>query len=133
MRSEQRVSVAEVRAELAAWRRKHGGRGKPIPPRFWAQATELAGRDGVIATARALGLDRARLERRMQGAGGAAGAAREASPRFIELAASEVLPPSGQVTLEVLGRDGERLRLHLSSATTEQLVTLLRAFARRAP
>ena len=129
MRSEQHVSVAEVRTALAAWRRTYGGRGKPIPPAFWAQAIEVAGRDGVSETARALGLDRAKLAQRVQGAK----RGREAGPHFIELDAADVLPPSGQVTLEVLGPGGERLRLHLASASTEQLVALVRAFSRGAP
>ena len=121
MRSDQRVSADDVGAELAAWRRKHGGRGKPIPPRFWALAIELAARNGVEETALALCLDKRRLARRAQGAAG------------VTSNASEVLPPAGQATLEVLGRDGERLRLHLMSATTEQLVALVRAFAKGAP
>ena len=130
MRSEQRLSLVRVQAELASWREHHGGRGKPIPDRFWVQAITLARNEGVSATAKALRLDEARLARRMQTA---TGPVEEPEARFIELDVACVLPPSGQVVLEVLGRDGERLRLHLAGASTEQLVALVRAFAREAP
>jgi hypothetical protein len=125
---EKRVSLTEVRSELSAWRRLHGGRGKPIPQPFWDKAITLALRDGVGETARALGLSEARLERLTHGSASSSG---EPSVRFIELDAAQVLPPSGQVTLERLGRDGERLRLHLTAPSTEQLVALVRAFAGR--
>lgn len=125
---ERRVSLAEVRSELATWRRLHGGRGKPIPQPFWDKAITLAQRDGVEATAKALGLSEARLERLAHGRASSSG---EPSVRFVELDAAQVLPPAGQVTVEMLGRDGERLRLHLTAPPTEQLVALVRAFARQ--
>jgi hypothetical protein len=125
---EKRVSLAEVRSELATWRRRHGGRGKPIPQPFWDQAITLAQRDGVGETARALGLDERRLERLTHAS---ARSPAEPSVRFVELDAAQVLPPTGQVTVEMLARDGGRLRLHLTAPPTEQLVALIRAFAGR--
>jgi hypothetical protein len=49
MRSEERLTLAEVRAELTTRRRLQGGRGKPIPQTFWAQAITLAPQGGMSA------------------------------------------------------------------------------------
>jgi hypothetical protein len=36
---------------MTTWRRRHGGRGKPMPQTFWAQAVALAQQRGASATA----------------------------------------------------------------------------------
>lgn len=137
MRTDLPLSLPQLQAELSSWRRSHGGRGKPIPPAFWHHAVALAADLGVLSTARALGLDKLRLQQRVHLAAGmtttADQEAHASSPRFVELSAREVLPPSGQVLVEVFGPGGERLRIHLVSASSEQLVALARAFSTSAP
>jgi hypothetical protein len=61
----KRLELAEVQQWLTSWREQHGGRGRPIPDELWEAAVDVAGTYGVASTAHRLGLDRARLERRM--------------------------------------------------------------------
>ncbi len=63
--TKKQTELAEVQTRLAWWRRRYGGRGRPIPEELWTAATALADAVGVNATARALGLNRARLARRV--------------------------------------------------------------------
>jgi len=62
-----RSRLALTRARLTQWRAQHGGRGIPVPEELWAEVVKVARVEGADTTARAraLRLDRSRLEARM--------------------------------------------------------------------
>jgi hypothetical protein len=107
---------------------------------------DVARVEGVDVTARALGVSRAGLERRL-GAASAAGAATIAGAcpatvaaraagdargrGFVEIDA-RVLGGSPRVIVQLEGRDGERLRVELGDAAVVDVVALARAFLGRA-
>jgi len=114
-------AVESVRKRLERWRSEHGGRGRRIPEALWLDAVELALRDGVDATARALRLNAGSLERRL--------AQRDAEmpARFVELAGTDFsLPRVNRV--ELTNRSGTRMRIELGADI--DVVALIRAFTR---
>jgi len=123
-----RSRLALIHARLTQWRAQHGGRGIPVPEEMWAEVVKAARVEGASAAARALRLDRARLEARMAMDEGAE--AGEASGGFVALDAGRLgLSPRTVVRLQ--GRDGERLEVELSAGTAIDLAALVDAFWRR--
>jgi hypothetical protein len=57
-----REDVEQARRRFAEFRQAHAVRSR-LPEELWATAAKLARRDGVTATARALGLDRPSLQK----------------------------------------------------------------------
>src|SRR5215471_1731320 len=57
-----REDVEQVRRRFAEFRQAHALRSR-LPEELWATAAKLARRDGITATARALGLDRPSLQK----------------------------------------------------------------------
>ena len=57
-----REDVEQLRRRLAEFRQTHAVRSR-LPEELWATAAKLARRDGITATARALGLDRPSLQK----------------------------------------------------------------------
>jgi hypothetical protein len=99
-----------------------------VPEELWAEAVEVARVEGVDTTARALRLDRSRLEARMgtepvavvaQGGGG-----------FVELDAGR-LGLSARTVVRFHGRDGERLEVELGAGAAIDLAVLTEALWRR--
>jgi hypothetical protein len=126
-----RDRLAQARDRLARWRAKHGGRGIRVPEAMWAEVVEVAGVEGVEATARALHLDRARLAARMTAAGTAAGEMpAEMVGGFVELDAGR-LGLSPRPVIRFHGRDGDRLEVELAVGTVIDLAALAGAFWRR--
>jgi hypothetical protein len=126
MRGRARLDL--TRARLAQWRAQHGGPGIPVPEALWAEAVEVARVEGVGNTARALRLDRSRLEARMAKDQGA-----EVAPMgggFVELDAGR-LGLSPRTVVRFHGRDGERLEVELGAGTAIDLAALAEAFWRR--
>jgi hypothetical protein len=133
-----REDVEQARRRFAEFRQAHAVRSR-LPAELWATAGKLARRDGVIATARALGLDRPSLQKwtdrleprastkphkiprgRLSG--------KNAAPAFVELLAAS----TGTATsclVEVESTSGGKLRLDLKGIATNQLAELIRAFA----
>ncbi len=64
-----RGQLDRVQGMFLRWREQYGGRGHPIPAELWKAAAQVAAIDGVNATARALGVDSARLARRVERSG----------------------------------------------------------------
>lgn len=120
MKAAPRAGAITVGRELARWRGRHGGRGRRIPERLWAEAVEVARREGVEATARALRLDQQRLKDRVGGGGGSSAA-------FVEVSVAPV-GGSGPLLVELVGRGGEQMRIHLAGPSSAALVELARAF-----
>jgi hypothetical protein len=132
-----REDVEQARRRFAEFRQAHAVRSR-LPEELWATAAKLARRDGVTATARALGLDRPSLQKwtdrleprastkphkiprgRLSG---------KNSPAFVELLAAS----TGTATsclVEVESTSGSKLRLDLKGIATSQLAELIRAFA----
>jgi hypothetical protein len=120
-----------VRRRLSEWRERHGGRGRPIPVELWDAAVTIARSEGVAQTARALGVDRRRLER-LAGPEPtpAASALRVAPPPsvdFVQLDA-EAFCRGGHTVVQLESADGERVRVELSGACAVDVVALSRAF-----
>lgn len=123
-----RSRLALTRARLTQWRAQHGGRGIPVPEELWAEVVKVARVEGADTTARALRLDRARLEARMAVARGAE--VTEASSGFVELDAGRLGLPSRTV-VRFHGRDGERLEVEIGTGAAIDLAALAEAFWRR--
>jgi hypothetical protein len=125
-----RSRLALTHTRLTQWRAQHGGRGIPVPEELWAEVVEVARVEGAGATARALRLDRARLEARMAMDRGTEVV--EASSGFVELDAGRLgLSPTPRTVVRFHGRDGERLEIEIGAGTGIDLAALAEAFWRR--
>jgi hypothetical protein len=123
-----------VREALTDWRRRHGGRGRPIPESLWSEAAEVARVSGVAATARALRVDATRLARRVVGEGESAPRRMEESATFVEVGGLELGGPRRLAVVELVGREGDRVRVEVvdGAGSAVDLVALARAFWSRA-
>jgi hypothetical protein len=99
-----------------------------VPEELWAEVVKVARVEGIGSTARALRLDRARLEARMAMGRGAEDD--QASGGFVELDAGR-LGLSPRTVVRFHGRDGERLEVELSAGTAIDLAALAEAFWHR--
>jgi hypothetical protein len=129
--------VEQLRRRFVEFRQAHAVRSR-LPQELWAAAAKVARRDGITATARALGVDRPSLQRwtdrleprastrtsksvqRLPQGGGA--------PAFVELLADS-LGTGTRCRMEVESRQGGKLRLELKGVAISQLAELIRAFA----
>ena len=132
-----RDDVEQVRRRWAEWRSTHAVRSR-LPEELWAAGVELAQRDGIDATARALDVDKPSLRKwagrlnpaRPQPARRKSQPKQKANdlPAFVELLASG----SGTGTsclVEVESPRGAKLRLELKGMQASELAELIRAFA----
>ena len=117
--------LSEVERRLTKWRRLHGGRGRPIPEELWAAAAGVAAVAGVKQTARALGVDRERLARRVvaRSSGNVsvvvpAGGCGALSPAFVEVDAQRVFG-RGKAVVRLRSRDGEQLEVEVEGGGVE--------------
>jgi hypothetical protein len=128
----------QLRRRFAEFRQTHAARSR-LPEELWGEAAQLARRDGIPATARALRVERPSLQKwtdrfqprsstklrkswRRQRPGGSG------APAFVELLAAS----GGAATsclVEVESQQGSKLRLELKGMAISQLVELMRAFA----
>ena len=124
MREKVSRELVAVRQRVERWRRKDGGRGSRIPEELWKEAASAARVHGAYATARALRLNYDRLKSRA--AAGRARSRGNATSAFVELR----MEPAGAAgaVVELVGRGGEQMRIHLSGARTTDLVGLAQAF-----
>jgi hypothetical protein len=134
-REKSREQLFRVQKQLAQWRARYGGRGRPIPATLWAAAAEVASTEGVDATARALDVDRARLLRRMMGSARPNSvvvpkAPLRATAGFVEVDAARVFS-RGQMLVRLTSRDGEQLEIALEGGAAD-VATVARAFWSRA-
>jgi hypothetical protein len=129
-------SLEETRAALERWRRAHGGRGRPIPLALWTEAAEVARTNGVGATARALRVDAGKLGRLARGAapGSPPNAAEPSTFVALEGLGLRTAREGRTAVLELVGRDGDRVRLEVvGDAGAIDVAGLARAFwSRRA-
>jgi hypothetical protein len=128
--------LEQVRRRFDEFRSANRVRSR-FPETLWIAAAELANRNGVNATARALGLAAPSLRKWVETSGGPRKAksltAKQggyAAPAFVEFLA----PAAGAVTncnVEVESPHGGKLRLELKAVTTTELASLIRAFVGR--
>ena len=113
-RKEDSTQLIGLKERVAQWRDQRGGRGGRIPGDLWDAAIAVARREGVLATAEAIGFNKGRLADRLarvavgdevERGDGAEG---KGEVGFVEL---EVARPGGAVVVDVLGRHGERMRV----------------------
>jgi hypothetical protein len=126
MRGRSRLALTHTR--LTQWRAQHGGRGIPVPEELWAEVVKVALVEGAGTTARALRLDRGRLEARM--AMDREAEVPEASSGFVELDTGR-LGLSARTVVRFHGRDGERLEVEIGTGAEIDLAALAEAFWRR--
>jgi hypothetical protein len=123
-----RSRLALTHTRLTQWRAQHGGRGIPVPEELWAEVVKVARVEGAGTTARALRLNRARLEARMVMDRGPEVA--EVGSGFVELDAGR-LGLSARTVVRFHGRDGERLEVEIGTGAAIDLAALAEAFWRR--
>ncbi len=121
---------------LDHWRRRHRPPAA-IPAELWEQIVDLAARQGVGRTSRALRLNRVELQEAVTRAG---------QPRFevaqaadltdlfgelgIELARCESpVPDAEELVLELEAKSGARMRVEARNVEATSLLELVRAFA----
>jgi len=125
-REYRRSGVAALRHRIEAWRSTCTGPQGRMPERLWREAVLLAGEHGLERVASSLGLNRLALKRRL-GTLEPAGSVRE-RPVFLDV--TPPLAPSLPSALEVLARDGTRLRFH---GPLEEIRSLVLSVLEHAP
>lgn len=132
--------LEQARRRFESWRESvggKGGRGRLIPESLWAEAVEVARAVGIGGAARALRLNPSRLAKRVSSSEPPAKRAKVARVRvaaksdvrgeFVELDANEVFM-AGRTVIQLIGRDGERLRIDMADASAVDLVEVAVAF-----
>ena len=131
-----REDVEQLQRRFAEWRGTHAVRAR-LPEELWAAAAELAQRDGMDATARALEVDkpslrkwadRLRPQRQSRPRTSPPKRRGKAVPAFVELLASGS-GATASCLIEVESPRGSKLRLELKAIETSQLAELIRTFA----
>jgi hypothetical protein len=120
-----------VRESLAIWRRSHGGRGRPIPAALWSDAADVARTMGVAETARTLRIDPGRLAKLVESRAEGASRGMTVPATFVELGGLGLGVPreAGKVVLELVDREGDRVRVELvGGGRGVDVVALARAF-----
>jgi hypothetical protein len=132
--NKQAKDLEAVREALTSWRRRHGGRGRPIPASLWSEAAVVARVSGVAETARALRLDATRLARLVGGGAEIAPRSIEEPTAFVELGGLTLGDPRRVAVVELVGREGDRVRVEVvgGAGSAVDLVALARAFWSRA-
>ena len=128
MREKGSRELEAVRQRVERWRRKEGGRGSRIPEELWNEAVTVARVAGVYATARALRLNYERLKERASRAAVKEGGGN--SNRFVALQLPQ-LNGGAKVIVDLVGRDGEQVRMELSGVNGTDVVALAEAFWKR--
>ena len=120
------ISADEVQKRFAEWRRTRAKKAR-IPDELWDAAVELARRDGVNRTARALHLDGGKLMRRLVAGGREPEPKRQDAPAaFIELVSSQ---PDIRVecVMEAERPGAGTVRIQLKAVTMREVAELSRA------
>jgi hypothetical protein len=116
-----------VQRRVEAWRRRGGGRGSRIPEELWNEAVEVAQVAGLHATARALGFNYERLKER---AGQSAGKQSGNASQFVEFQVPQ-LNGGANLVVDLLGREGEQVRIELSGLSGMDVVALAQTLWKR--
>jgi hypothetical protein len=128
--TKQGKDLEAAREALASWRRMHGGRGRPIPPALWSKAADVARGVGVPEVARALRINARKLARLVEG-GAESAPRREVEPAdFVTLDCLGLGVPREprRTVLELVGHEGDRVRVEVGEGGGVDLVAIARAF-----
>jgi len=120
-----------LQRRVDAWRGRGGGRGSRIPEELWKEAVGVVRTAGLYATARALRFNYEGLKKR---SGREVAAPSEHGTEFVALQMPQVirqLSGGAKVVVDLVGRDGEQMRIDVSSASAMDVVSLAEAFWRR--
>jgi hypothetical protein len=112
---------------LEAWRRRRTRR--EIPDEIWRQATELARRHGVHATAKALRLDYYSLRRRVGEPVATATRGSGPVPTFVEI---DPVSSSSECTIDIEDPRGTKVRIQIKGAVPRELAALAQTLLGRA-
>ena len=127
MRRTTSRELMAVQRRVEAWRRREGGRGSRIPEALWNEAVEVSQVAGLHATARALHFNYERLKER---AGPSAGKQSGNAKQFVEFQLPQV-SGGANLIVELLGREGEQVRMELSGLSGMDVVALAQTFWKR--
>jgi hypothetical protein len=130
---------------VEAWRKRRPGGRSPVPEGLWNEAVEVAGVDGIYATAKATRFNYYSLKDRMLVAG-SAGALTRASGAdgagFVEVEMPSAAPAGGgreaatadgKAVVELVGPSGARMRIDITGTSGVDVVGLAQAFWSREP
>ena len=120
-------ALVALRRRVEEWRRGGGGRGSRIPEDLWHEAVDVARSAGLYTTARALRFNYERLKER---AGQAVAKRRGNGSGFVALELPQ-LHGGAKVVVDLVGRDGEQVRIDVSGGSVRDVVALAQAFWRR--
>jgi len=117
------ITMEQARRRFECWRKTRPPTSR-IPDALWTLAVEIAREHGVNPTARTLRLNHTALKKRFQAAGGRA-CPQPPSATFVEL----VPPPTAlsPCTIELENAQGAKMKIHLASPETLDLVALSRS------
>ena len=125
-RTGRRVSrrLSRVQQHVEHWRRNGGGQGRRMPEKLWQEAVKVAREEGLYATSRALRVDYGRLKERLSTVTESAVDAQ--APAFVEMDLGQ-LHGGGTAVVELLDRDGSRMRVEVTAAMVD-VTGLVRTF-----
>ena len=135
-----KMGLAGLMQEVERWRRERAHARSPAPEALWDAAADVARKEGVYATARAIRFDSSRLKARVSGASSAGsrspvaslGTATMGAPAFVAI---EVTGPgcatTSETVVELVGRHGDRMRIVAAPGEVD-VVGLAHAFWSRA-
>ena len=136
-----KMDLARLMQGVERWRQERAHVRAPAPAELWDAAVEVARKEGVYATARAIRFDSSRLKARMSEAASAgmgvpsarSEAARKDARAFVAI---EVPAPAGrgatsETVVELVGRHGDRLRIVAAPGAVD-VVGLAQTFWSRA-
>lgn len=130
-----KVDLAGLVVRVDRWRREREHARSRAPEALWAAAAEVARKDGIHATARAIRFDYYRLKAQVEMDPSQALCATSAGATpfvEIEIPSSEARGVKGETLVELVGRHGERMRI-VAAAGAVDVVGLARAFWSRTP
>jgi hypothetical protein len=125
----QTQELMALRQRVDGWRRNGGGRGSRIPEELWTSAVDVARDAGLYATARTLHFNYEGLKKRAQAAG------KRKRGRGAAFVAVQMPAFNGgaKVVVDLVGVDGEQVRIDVTGADAMDVVALAQAFWRRRP
>jgi hypothetical protein len=139
-----KLGLAGLKDGVERWRQERAHVRAPAPEELWNAAVEVARKEGVYATAKAIRFDSSRLKARMSRAPSAgsrgrsltsptSGAPKTDATAFVAI---EVAGPGGGATtseavVELVGRHGDRMRIVAAHGAVD-VVGLAQAFWSRA-
>jgi hypothetical protein len=122
-RRELPLDLARGQARFRAWREQRRP-GDRIPRALWALAVRMAQSHGINGTARAFGLERQYLQRRLTAAGPVQ--APTSSPAFVELTPANLV--AKECLIELDNGAGATMRVQFSGYDAADLEALSRSF-----